>query len=292
MTTQKATCCLLITALALSLAAGAIWAASEKEKPDNNGGDKILASVGGKVLLFSDFKKSVEALPEDKREKLTPAGKRALVEDWVLTRLLAAEAERRNVAQREQVKSKLENSRIKILSDEILLEESLKVTITDEDVARYFDAHRELFTVPETVRLGVITVTTREEAEAALKRLTGGEDFGEVARKVSIDKFKNAGGEAGVLPRSDKLPDYLKAVFYLREGNLSDVVQCEKGYCILKPISKSSAKSLDFSELTPSMKSAIQKRALREKRAEAILQLQEKLANQIGVTKNLDLLEE
>ncbi|MBN2209097.1 MAG: peptidyl-prolyl cis-trans isomerase [Candidatus Coatesbacteria bacterium] len=283
---------ILIASLALSFAIAVLSADSEEGKPATKEDQKVLARVGEDVLLLSDFQKSIEALPDDEKEKLTPARKKMLVEDWILTRLLAAEAEKRGLAEREDVKKELKDCRIKILSEELLVEESLKIEVTDEDVAGYFEAHRDLFTVPETVRLGVITLKTRDEAEAALKRVVEGEDFGEVASAVSIDKFKDRGGDAGILLKSDKLPEYLKAVFYLREGSLSDVVPCDQGYCILKPISKLPAKRPDFSELTPKVKESLQKRALREKRAEAILQLKEKLSKQVSVTRNLELLQE
>ena len=276
--------------LVLMLAAGGLSAEEAGKETDESG--KVLASVGDKVLLLEEFNSGLELFQLKEQEDLTLEKKKALVENWILTQLMADEALKRGFAEREEVKSRLTKSRAKILSEELLLEELTKISAADEDVSKYYESHRELFTIPETVHLGVITLRTQEEAEAVLKRLSAGEDFAELAKSVSIDKYRDSGGDAGIVPKSDKLPEYIRAAFYLQEGSLSDVSRCQEGYCILKAITKSSPKTLTFAELSPKLKAVIKKRALREKRAKAVLQLQKELEKKVTVKRNLGLLED
>ena len=275
--------------VALIVAAGGLFGEETSKEEDTSG--KVLASVGDKVLLLDEFNGGLELLQLREQEEITLEKKRALVENWILTQLMAAEALKRGFAEREEVKSRLAKSRAKILSEELLREELTKIVATDDDVSSYYESHKELFTIPETVHLGVITLGTREEAKAVLKRLSAGEDFAQVAKAVSIDKYRDSGGDAGIVPKSDELPEYMRAAFYLQEGSLSDVVRCQDGYCILRAINKSSPKTLALAELGAKLTVAVKKRALREMRAQAVLKLQAELEKQTGVKRNLSLLD-
>jgi len=281
---------LFVALLVLILIAGSLCALETSKNTEK--GAKVLATVGDKVLLLEEFNSVLELHQLREQEDLTLENKKSLVENWILTQIMAEEALKRGFAEREEVKSRLEKSRAKILSEAMLLEELAKITAADEDVSEYYLSHRELFTIPETVRLGVITLETQEEAKAVLKRLSAGEDFAEVAKSTSIDKYRDSGGDAGVVAKSEKLPEYIRAAFYLQEGNLSDVIRCQEGYCVLKAINKSSPKTLGFGELSPKLKAVIKKRALREKRAKAVLQLQKELEKKVTVKRNLGLLED
>jgi len=280
---------ILAVLLVLMLSAGSLCAEEAIKETDE--GSKVLASVGDKVLLLEEFNSGLELLQFKEQEDITLEKKKALVENWILTQIMADEALKRGFAEREDVKSRLGKSRARILSEVLLREELTKITATDEDVSKYYESHQELFTIPETVRLGVITLGTQEEAKAVLKRLSAGEDFAKVAKAVSIDKYRDSGGDAGIVAKSEKLPEYIRVAFYLQEGSLSDVIHYQEGYCILKAITKSSPKTLTFEELSPKLKAVIKKRALREKRLRAILQLQTELEKKVGVKRNLGLLE-
>ena len=253
---------------------------------------KVLARVGDAVLTLADFERSIEALPADKKEKLTLERKKALVDDWVLTQLLAVEAQRRGIDQDEKVKYLLRMKRAEVLCDELLRRETAGVGITDEEVRQFFQRHKDKFAVPQTAHLGLITVRTSDEANKVLQRLLAGEDFAAVAKEVSIDKFRAAGGDMGVIAKSDKLPEFIKAAFYLRPGSLSDVVRSKQGFCILKLFEKKPGRVLNFEELSPKLKKMLVKKALREKKARIILALKRKVEKQVPVERNLELLAE
>ena len=253
-------------------------------------GKEVLASVGDDVLLLSDFRKMLSALPAEQRDKLTPDKQKTLVEDWILTRLLSAEAERNGIAKRAHVQSALRKSRMDVLSKEMLRDITSGIVVTKDDVASYFEAHKELFAVPETVHLHILTVGTHEEAEAALARIGAGEDFAAVAKDVSTDKFKDSGGDVGVIPKSEKLPEYLRVAFYLRAGSTSDAIRCKDGYCVLKVTEKSPSRNLSFDELTPKLKAMIENKALRVKQAKAVIEARMRLEKKTGVQRHLDLL--
>jgi hypothetical protein len=85
------------------------------------------------------------------------------------------------------------------------------------------------------VRAAHILVATREEAEAARKRIVdGGEDFATVAREVSTDKATAGnGGELGWFAREEMDPSFADAAFALEPGAISEPVQSAFGWHLI-----------------------------------------------------------
>ena len=95
-----------------------------------------------------------------------------------------------------------------------------------------------LVQVPENAPQTVLG-ERRERALAALRRVRGGEDFAAVAREVSQDSNRNAGGEIGLRP-AERLPDiFVKAVASLKAGEVSpELLRSGAGFHILKLIER------------------------------------------------------
>jgi peptidyl-prolyl cis-trans isomerase SurA len=95
-----------------------------------------------------------------------------------------------------------------------------------------------LVQVPENAPQTVLG-ERRERALAALRRVRGGEDFAAVAREVSQDSNRNAGGEIGLRP-AERLPDvFVKAVASLKPGEVSpELLRSGAGFHILKLIER------------------------------------------------------
>jgi peptidyl-prolyl cis-trans isomerase C len=77
-------------------------------------------------------------------------------------------------------------------------------------------------------------VPTREEADAARARVTGGEDFATVAREVSTDQATAGnGGDLGWFAREEMIPAFAHAAFALEPGAISQPVETEFGWHII-----------------------------------------------------------
>jgi len=138
-----------------------------------------------------------------------------------------------------------------------------KISITDQDVADFYEQNRAQFNVAEPqYRIAQIVVTPRKdpqvrnrknddatnEAEARRKcavltdRLNNGADFAQLAMDYSEDPVTAAtGGDLGYVPESalsQSDPALKKAVLALRPGQISGVITLRDSYRFLKLIAR------------------------------------------------------
>jgi parvulin-like peptidyl-prolyl isomerase len=131
----------------------------------------------------------------------------------------------------------------------IALDVNAKIHVTDEEAERYFNANRKIFTTDRRVRVAQIVVPDRERAEGILKRLKAGEDFGMVAREVSIGPEAARGGDLGFFERG-VMPEAIdRMVFSLPVGKMSRVARSPYGFHIFKVLGQEEAGGRKFAEV-------------------------------------------
>jgi len=110
--------------------------------------------------------------------------------------------------------------------------------------------------VPQTVeqvRMRQILVGTEDEGRSLLERLDAGEDFGELARELSLDEgTKEEGGEKGWLARDELDLSYGGKVFALEVGTPSQPIPGPGGYFIFEVEEKEADR-----EVTPEQRTLI-----------------------------------
>jgi parvulin-like peptidyl-prolyl isomerase len=125
-----------------------------------------------------------------------------------------------------------------------LLRDSIRTSLLQERVMEELDI--EVDDTKEMVRAGHILVDTEEEAEDALARIEGGEPFEEVAADVSTDSM-NAyrGGSLGWFGEGQMVEPFENAVFALEEGEISEPVQTDFGWHVIKVYEKEEVELTD-----------------------------------------------
>jgi peptidyl-prolyl cis-trans isomerase SurA len=147
------------------------------------------------------------------------------------------------------------------------------ITITDQDVAAYYNANKNLFNLPEPqYHLAQILVTpgpdanlrnlkndnalTPEQARAKIQmieqRLKANEDFAVLAQNYSEDpQSAPNGGDLGFIPESAlaKADPALLAMFNsMQPGQISPIINTPEGFRIFKLISKEPAGQRELSD--------------------------------------------
>jgi len=118
--------------------------------------------------------------------------------------------------------------------------------VTDEQIKSFYNDNPENFKMPEGVRASHILITiepddkpedkTQKRLEAS--RLKGqidqGADFAELASKHSSCPSKSRGGDLGFFERGKMVKPFEDAAFEMKTGEVSDVVETQFGYHLIK----------------------------------------------------------
>jgi len=122
-----------------------------------------------------------------------------------------------------------------------------KISITEDEAKKYYDENSEKFNVPEQIRASHILITpatagdpneervkARTKIEGLLEQVKGGADFAELAMANSSCPSAPNGGDLNFFPRGKTTPAFEKAVFELKVGEVSGVVETDYGFHIIK----------------------------------------------------------
>ncbi len=141
-----------------------------------------------------------------------------------------------------------------------------QITLSEADIEAYYDLHKSDYQRPERRKVAHILVQgdsdqAQQKAAAILAELENGADFGRLAAEKSDDSFsaKN-NGELEWVERGVMDPAFDEAAFALtKEAPLSELVQSQFGYHIIKLIDIEESESVTFAEVKAQVKEAVQK---------------------------------
>lgn len=133
-----------------------------------------------------------------------------------------------------------------------------EITITDDELQKYFDENKSSFDQPEKVKASHILVDTEEKAKEVKDKLAAGEDFAKLAAEYSSDTgTKDNGGDLGFFGKGEMVPEFEQVAFTLEVGQVSEPVKSDYGYHIIKVVEKQAAKEATFEASKAEVKDAV-----------------------------------
>ena len=151
------------------------------------------------------------------------------------------------------------------------------LAVSDEEVDKYLAEHPELKQGAGKIRLSQIAVfiENRGETEARLiiekarRNLEEGENFGKIAAEYSDSPDAAQGGLIGLVDEKDLDSRVFDAVFALKDGEISDIVQTPMGFHVFKVEQRLSAEGEEH-QMERIREEALQ--ALKQRKLETKLQ--------------------
>ena len=135
------------------------------------------------------------------------------------------------------------------------------VEVGAEEMESYYLEHRRQFNRPPRIRLGQITVAEEPEAQEIAGLLRGGTELAWLARRHSIDRFRDQGGDRGwVDPRSSAFDDRLLAASV---GDVLDPVGVPGNYVVLTVTARREQEPYSFDEVSGNVRNAVFSRKMR-----------------------------
>jgi peptidyl-prolyl cis-trans isomerase C len=171
----------------------------------------------------------------------------------------------------EQVKSDARQDMAisKLIESEI----SSKIAVKAEQVADFYAKNPDQFKQGESVRASHILIGVPRDADAAakaqarakadqiLKDVKAGKDFAALAKEHSSDPGSAAnGGDLGAFQQGQMVGPFNDAAFSLAPGGISDVVETEFGFHIIKVAEKKPGRTIPLDEVRVRRSSSISSR--------------------------------
>ena len=197
--------------------------------------NKVLATVNGKDITNQDVYNFLNHLdPQIAAQFNSPQGINQIAEELINQELLYLDAVEKKLEEEEEFKKELEIAKENILKQYAINKILQNIEISEEEVNQYYDENKELFQTPESAKASHILVNNEEEAKEIIEEINNGLAFEKAAEKYSTCPSKAQGGDLGEFTRGRMVPEFEATAFSMEEGEISEPVQTQFGYHIIK----------------------------------------------------------
>jgi peptidyl-prolyl cis-trans isomerase C len=158
-----------------------------------------------------------------------------------------------------------------------------KVAVKPEQVTDFYAKNPDQFKQPERVRASHILIMVPKDADAAaktaartkaadiLKDVKAGKDFAALAKQHSQDPGSaQNGGDLGFFQQGQMVGPFNEVAFKLAPGQVSDLVETEFGFHIIKVAEKQVARAIPLDEVRPRLEQYLE-RMNREQQTDAFV---------------------
>ncbi len=123
-----------------------------------------------------------------------------------------------------------------------------KVSVSDDEMLRYFEANEARFHKSEQVRALHIMVETEEEIRQIQKEFRSKQkDFSDLAKEYSLGPEGARGGDLGYF-EVGQMPEEFDNVFKLKIDGVSDIIRTPYGFHLFKVVDKIEDRKMSFDE--------------------------------------------
>lgn len=232
-------------------------------------GDPVIITAGDIVIKQSEFESALKTLPAEYQSYAMGPGKKQFAEDYLRMKMLAQMGYKAGLANDPSVQQQLALMKDNLVANAQLKEIDNSIALSDADLQKLYDENKKDY---EQVKAQHILIAfkgspaaqagkpelTEEQAKAKAedlkKQIAAGAKFEDLAKKESDDTGSGAnGGELGAFGHGQMVPEFEKAAFEAKPGEVVGPVRTQYGYHIIKVTSH---------EYTPfaSVKASIEKK--------------------------------
>jgi len=212
--------------------------------------DPIVIAAGDLAIRQSEFEAALKTLPEQYQQYAQGPGKKQFAEDYLRMKMLAAAGSKAGLDKDPEVVSQLDLMRENLVANAQLQKIEKGIALSDDDLKKVYDTKKGEY---EQIKARHILIAfkgspaaqegkpelTEEQAKTKAddlrKQLVAGAKFEELAQKESDDVGSGSrGGDLGEFNRGQMVPEFEKAAFEAKVGEITPVVRTQFGYHIIK----------------------------------------------------------
>ncbi|MFB9149046.1 peptidylprolyl isomerase [Roseovarius ramblicola] len=248
----------LAPVLAAALAAGAPAAAQDEAQDEAPALDTVLATVGKSEITLGHMLALRITLPEQYNQIPADVLFRGVLDQLVQQELLSQAHEG---ALSEVSQLRLDNERRAIAAAEVIgaiTEEA----VTDEALQKAYESEYSGAADETEYRASHILVETEEEALALAEEVAGGANFAALAQEHSTGPSGPSGGDLGWFGEGVMVPDFESAITTLEVGEVSDPVETQFGWHLIKLNETRKKAQPDLAEVRGELADTLRRQAL------------------------------
>jgi parvulin-like peptidyl-prolyl isomerase len=213
-------------------------------------GDPVIITAGDITVKQSEFESALKTLPAEYQQYAMGPGKKQFAEDYLRMKMLAQIGYKDGLQNDPAVQQQLALMRDNLVANAQLGKIEKSITLTDADLQAIYEANKKDY---EQVKASHILIAfkgspaapqgkpelTEEQAKAKAddlrKQLAAGAKFEDLAKKESDDTGSGTnGGELGSFGHGQMVPEFEKAAFEAKAGDIVGPVRTQFGYHIIK----------------------------------------------------------
>lgn len=244
----------------------------QKAQPEN-----LIAQFDDQAITLNEFEKEVSELSD--REKRKYEGKEGLEEYLTLmaeSRMLLTVANESGLNKDADIVKQINDYRDQLIVKELVKREvDDKVIVSDGDVQKYYEEHKEEYIDPEKVVVTEITLTDEEKAKEIMEMVKGGADFTELAKEMDAKGESSGpgmGSEGKTNPFSREsfrgVQEFVDTTFALEVNQMSDIIVQQMGektyYMIVRLDERIPPRQKELSEVEKKINRIVQREKKKE----------------------------
>jgi peptidyl-prolyl cis-trans isomerase C len=279
---MKTVMCCLILAQALT---GAVVQAKEAKTTNQNlnQGEVLARAPGGVQVTAADILSEVNKMNPAIRQDFfkAPENVQQVTNNLLVRRILAAEAQKEKLDNDLVVQAGLAVAKDRVLSDARLNQMDKANEPNEKAIEAYarnkYQANFEKFQVPAQSRASHILIEKKDdnsikEAQELLAKIKGGAKFEDLAKEFSKDPGSAArGGDLGFFGEGRMVKPFEDAVKALgKPGDISDVVESQFGFHIIRLEERQAKTTRSFEEVKPQLMAESRSELLSQKRVQKV----------------------
>jgi len=279
-----------LTAVAICMAAifGCQGGSPTGTKSETKKEGKTVAEVNGAKITTGDFENELKNLPEYLKSMAeSPQGRKDMLDTMIFRELILQQAAKDGLDKDPSIEERLNDLRKRLIVEAFLKKKvEADSQLSDDELKKFYDKNIDKFKTGEQIRASHILVKAEKDAKDILSQLKSGANFEELAKKNSIDSSSAKGGDIGWFGKGNMVPPFEKAVFALKEGEISNIVKTDFGYHIIKRTGSRPAGIRPFEEVKEQIKAAL----IPTKQQQVFQKIKDELKNSAKITIKDDVL--
>jgi parvulin-like peptidyl-prolyl isomerase len=243
----------------------------------------ILATVDGKNITKADAQSFVKATAPQASFEQLPANQQKMVAERLVERVLFLKASKKDAIDKTpEFKDNLEKLKDELLVSLWMKKQMENAVVSDSEAKDFYTANPEKFQIPATVHARHILVPdekTAKEIIEKIKPLKGDklkDKFIELAKAESKGPTSTKGGDLGSFAKGQMVPEFDKAVFALKKGEITLVpIKTQFGFHVIYLESTEDASTIAFDEVKDKIVQALKQKQFQAKLSEVAKELKD-----------------